>query len=550
MSDLSGIFSVFFSLECPVLGEACHLSRELRSKPVIQGAPVCFLLQKIPWGADKWGLIARTITEHPSYESLGPLHVLSQEALGIGFGQPSILFVRCPKESLSGEWDSSDCQTARLGAGFGFFQVRLLAPKGTESAVASFRDEAWHVLKPSVGAVFFPEFAPPFFFGGGPFCLPLTRQQLLFFAGVLIPAKRSGRRMEAKPFPAGFSDVQVRNVNALGRILNMVQHPSIAPPFLTAETRVDCNGRRGFTQRERGCWEAVWEDGSVQFPVARTQAGEKDARCMTGGDDDVFSYEVKPEDPHGWVPRLIESHCCHRPRIDGSSSSLALSLPHSLTLFSPFSLSLFLSLPLSRKFNRSGPDAAQETAASQVCAYTPSEGLLVGYVWPREDYPWVSLWCSGPASSPRARREAVWLPGQRHPPHPRHGRRHSVLQTQVQKTSMNEGQNVAPYSSPFQFAKVGERCAALSEGLLFPLGCLSKLQHICYSVALFVVPTDTVQCIHQTPINPVAKPEANPQPAQPTLTKAIGCGGFGGYLRTKKQVQGKKGVLRVPTGQY
>ncbi|CAJ1380802.1 unnamed protein product [Effrenium voratum] len=149
--------------------------------------------------------------------------------------------------------------------------VRLLAPKGTESAVASFRDE-------------------------------------------------------------------VRNVNALGRILNMVQHPSIAPPFLTAETRVDCNGRRGFTQRERGCWEAVWEDGSVQFPVARTQAGEKDARCMTGGDDDVFSYEVKPEDPHGWV-----------------------------------------------------------------CAYTPSEGLLVGYVWPREDYPWVSLWCSGPASSPRAR---------------------------------------------------------------------------------------------------------------------------------------------------
>lgn len=28
----------------------------------------------------------------------------------------------------------------------------------------------------------------------------------------------------------------------------MVQHPSIAPPFLTAETRVDCNGKRGFTQ--------------------------------------------------------------------------------------------------------------------------------------------------------------------------------------------------------------------------------------------------------------------------------------------------------------
>ena len=40
----------------------------------------------------------------------------------------------------------------------------------------------------------------------------------------------------------------VTNTNKLGRVYNMVQHPSIAPPFLDETTVVDANGRKGFMQ--------------------------------------------------------------------------------------------------------------------------------------------------------------------------------------------------------------------------------------------------------------------------------------------------------------
>ncbi|MFM8217405.1 MAG: hypothetical protein ACKOJF_00625 [Planctomycetaceae bacterium] len=41
---------------------------------------------------------------------------------------------------------------------------------------------------------------------------------------------------------------RVTNTGPLGRIYNMVQHPTIAPPFLDAETRIDTNASRGFCQ--------------------------------------------------------------------------------------------------------------------------------------------------------------------------------------------------------------------------------------------------------------------------------------------------------------
>ena len=100
--------------------------------------------------------------------------------------------------------------------------------------------------------------------------------------------------------PIIFPEHEVKNVNHLGRIFNMVQHPSIAPPFLCVETHVDCNGKRGFTQGQRGCEEILW-GAPLEFPAARTKEGVKDAQYMTGGDDDVFSYEVDPKDSYGWA---------------------------------------------------------------------------------------------------------------------------------------------------------------------------------------------------------------------------------------------------------
>ena len=43
---------------------------------------------------------------------------------------------------------------------------------------------------------------------------------------------------------------RVTNIGKLGRMYNMVQHPSIAPPFLDEETFVDANAGAGFAQSE------------------------------------------------------------------------------------------------------------------------------------------------------------------------------------------------------------------------------------------------------------------------------------------------------------
>eukprot|EP00927_Polykrikos_kofoidii_P030907 TRINITY_DN26586_c0_g1_i1.p1 TRINITY_DN26586_c0_g1~~TRINITY_DN26586_c0_g1_i1.p1 ORF type:complete len:376 (+),score=47.33 TRINITY_DN26586_c0_g1_i1:73-1200(+) len=98
-----------------------------------------------------------------------------------------------------------------------------------------------------------------------------------------------------------FVSEDVTNIGKLGRMYNMVQHPSIAPPFLDEELVVDCNGKRGHVQGpERS--SSIQIATPFVFPDAINRAGRKtNARRMTGGDDDVLSYEVEPGSPIGWV---------------------------------------------------------------------------------------------------------------------------------------------------------------------------------------------------------------------------------------------------------
>jgi len=131
----------------------------------------------------------------------------------------------------------------------------------------------------------------------------------------------------------------VTNVEDLGRMYNVVQHPSIAAPFLSASTTVDCNGKRGFAQGPNRTFSPNPTEMTFTFPNANNRAGEQvNARLMTGGDDDVVSYEVLPGSSLGWI-----------------------------------------------------------------CASNPTEGLLIGYLWPAADYPWISLWCCSRGGIPVAR---------------------------------------------------------------------------------------------------------------------------------------------------
>jgi hypothetical protein len=91
---------------------------------------------------------------------------------------------------------------------------------------------------------------------------------------------------------------EVTNENPIGRIYNMVQHPTIAPPFLDENTLVDCNGRKGFAQ---GGSLPNPEEPAFFWPQAIAQSGK--AVDMRGLSDDpnpnVVSYAI--DEPYGWV---------------------------------------------------------------------------------------------------------------------------------------------------------------------------------------------------------------------------------------------------------
>lgn len=91
---------------------------------------------------------------------------------------------------------------------------------------------------------------------------------------------------------------EVTNENPLGRILNLVQHPTIAPPFLDPSTRVDCNGRRGFAQGNPGPHP---EEPSTWWPTALNRDGVAVnlRHLTTDPQPNVVSYVI--DDPLGWV---------------------------------------------------------------------------------------------------------------------------------------------------------------------------------------------------------------------------------------------------------
>jgi len=82
---------------------------------------------------------------------------------------------------------------------------------------------------------------------------------------------------------------RVTNRNPTGRVYNMVQHPTIAPPFLDEETFIDANAGLGFAQ-------ATPNQEPQPFPRAHTA----DLRRLTSDPlPNVVSYII--EGPTGWV---------------------------------------------------------------------------------------------------------------------------------------------------------------------------------------------------------------------------------------------------------
>ncbi len=89
----------------------------------------------------------------------------------------------------------------------------------------------------------------------------------------------------------------VTNTNPLGRVYNMVQHPTIGPPFLDETTLVDANARKGFMQSSP---LPNPEEPAVWWPQALRDGETVNLRYLR--DDpapNVVSYTIDEE--HGWT---------------------------------------------------------------------------------------------------------------------------------------------------------------------------------------------------------------------------------------------------------
>jgi hypothetical protein len=119
-------------------------------------------------------------------------------------------------------------------------------------------------------------------------------------------------------------DEYIANVNPLSRLYNVVQHPTLAKPFLANNTIVNCNADRGFNYH----LSTKPAEHAAQWPYGTMEDGGKmNISKPDKSYSSVFSYVIKKDAEFGWIT-----------------------------------------------------------------AYTPQLNLLVGYLWQRETYPWISLW--------------------------------------------------------------------------------------------------------------------------------------------------------------
>lgn len=90
---------------------------------------------------------------------------------------------------------------------------------------------------------------------------------------------------------------EVTNRNRLGRIFNIVQHPTIGPPFLDLKTTVDAGAGRGFMQSSPLPHP---ERPEVRWPAAMHQGKRVDLRRLADDPNpNVVSYEVRGA--YGWT---------------------------------------------------------------------------------------------------------------------------------------------------------------------------------------------------------------------------------------------------------
>ncbi|MFS8617833.1 MAG: hypothetical protein FWJ85_13505 [Solitalea sp.] len=99
----------------------------------------------------------------------------------------------------------------------------------------------------------------------------------------------------------------VTNTAPLGRLYNVVQHPTLAAPFLDEQVQIRCNAAAGFNQFE----DDSPETEPLTWPYGRYRAlglPKIDLRTPSQPCTSVFSFQVDPADAFGWITVWSPAH--------------------------------------------------------------------------------------------------------------------------------------------------------------------------------------------------------------------------------------------------
>jgi hypothetical protein len=99
--------------------------------------------------------------------------------------------------------------------------------------------------------------------------------------------------------PVFFVTEEIKNLNKNGRLFNIVQHVSMAPPFLDKSTLFDNNSLQGFEDKEDG---SLTQDETVlKWPQADHNGVKVNLRQFEGDWPRVSSFVYDRNDKYGWV---------------------------------------------------------------------------------------------------------------------------------------------------------------------------------------------------------------------------------------------------------
>lgn len=99
--------------------------------------------------------------------------------------------------------------------------------------------------------------------------------------------------------PVFYVTEEIKNLNKYGRMFNIVQHVTIAPPFLDTNTLFDNNTEKGFEDKEDGSLNQ--ENPVLMWPVVNHNCQTVNLRQFRNEWPRVSSFTFNKNDKYGWV---------------------------------------------------------------------------------------------------------------------------------------------------------------------------------------------------------------------------------------------------------